>query len=269
MLAELSGTSRLKPVSFAAISSNRTRALDPAAGSCSGCRLQSLCLPSDLSGGPLSEFASVVFPHRRLKAGQALYRSGETFDAVYLVRTGFVKTVVLLEDGREQVTGLHMPGEMLGMDGLASGCHASDAVALGDSEICVVPYHRLETLSCEAREVQRHLHRMFSHEIVREQRMMLLLGSMRAEERVAAFLLNLSERFMARGYSPSDFVLRLTREEIGSLLGMKLETVSRIFSKFQRDTLIEIEGKHVRIVSIAGLRGVVGGEHEAHGTRDI
>ena len=199
-----------------------------------------------------------MFPHRRLKAGQALFRSGEAFDAVYLVRTGFVKTVVLLEDGREQVTGLHMPGEMLGMDGLASGRHASDAIALDDSEVCVVPYDRLETLSYEARGVQRQLHRMFSHEIVREQRMMLLLGSMRAEERVSAFLLNLSERLTARGYSPSDFVLRLTREEIGSLLGMKLETVSRIFSKFQKAALIEIDGKHVRIVSIEGLRGVVG-----------
>jgi CRP/FNR family transcriptional regulator len=217
-----------------------------------------LCLPSGLSEGSLREFASVVLLHRRLKAGQALFRSGEIFDAVYLVRTGFVKTVVLLEDGREQVTGLHMPGEMLGMDGLASGRHASDAIALDDSEVCVVPYDRLETLSCAAREVQRHLHRMFSHEIVREQRMMLLLGSMRAEERVSAFLLNLSERLTARGYSPSDFVLRLTREEIGSLLGMKLETVSRIFSKFQKAELIEIDGKHVRIVSIEGLRRVVG-----------
>jgi len=217
-----------------------------------------VCLPSGLSEGPLKEFASVVFPHRRLKAGQALFRSGEIFDAVYFVRSGFVKTVVLLEDGREQVTGLHMPGDVLGMDGLASGRHASDAIALDDSEVCVVPYARLETLSYEAREVQRQLHRMFSHEIVREQRMMLLLGSMRAEERVSAFLLNLSERLTARGYSPSDFVLRLTREEIGSLLGMKLETVSRIFSKFQKAALIEIDGKHVRIVSIEGLRGVVG-----------
>jgi CRP/FNR family transcriptional regulator len=193
-----------------------------------------------------------------VKAGQALFRSGEIFDAVYLVRTGFVKTVVLLEDGREQVTGLHMPGEMLGMDGLASGRYASDALALDDSDVCVVPYDRLETLSHGAREVQRHLHRMFSHEIVREQRMMLLLGSMRADERVSAFLLNLSERLTARGYSPSDFVLRLTRDEIGSLLGMKLETVSRIFSKFQKARLIEIDGKHVRIVSIGGLRAVVG-----------
>jgi CRP/FNR family transcriptional regulator len=259
MLAQLLATPELDSVAFRPRSEYSARTEPSAAqGSCSGCRLQELCLPSGLSERPLREFAAVVFPHRRLKAGQALFRSGEIFDAVYLVRTGFVKTVVLLEDGREQVTGLHMPGEMLGMDGLASGRHASDAIALDDSDVCVVPYDRLETLSYEAREVQRHLHRMFSHEIVREQRMMLLLGSMRAEERVSAFLLNLSERLTARGYSPSDFVLRLTREEIGSLLGMKLETVSRIFSKFQKAALIEIDGKHVRIVSIEGLRGVVG-----------
>ena len=129
----------------------------------------------------LREFASVILCQRRLRLGQALYRSGEMFEAVYLVRTGFVKSVVLLEDGREQVTGLCMPGEMLGMDGLASGRHASDAIALGDGEVCVVPYHRLENLGHEARSMQRKLHRMFSHEIVREQRMMLLLGSMGAE----------------------------------------------------------------------------------------
>jgi CRP/FNR family transcriptional regulator, anaerobic regulatory protein len=259
MLAQAADTRELNPAPFRPGFEYGARMMSSSAhGSCSGCRLQELCLPSGLSEGSLKEFASVVLPHRRLKAGQALFRSGEIFDAVYLVRTGFVKTVVLLEDGREQVTALHMPGEMLGMDGLASGRHASDAIALDDSEICVVPYDRLETLSCEAREVQRHLHRMFSNEIVREQRMMLLLGSMRAEERVSAFLLNLSERLTARGYSPSDFVLRLTREEIGSLLGMKLETVSRIFSKFQKAELIEIDGKHVRIVSIEGLRTVVG-----------
>jgi CRP/FNR family transcriptional regulator, anaerobic regulatory protein len=183
-----------------------------------------------------------------------LYRSGASFQAVYLVRAGFLKTVVVLEDGREQVTGLYMSGDMLGMDGIALGTHASEAIALGDSDICVVPYERLEALSDDERPMRRHLHRMLSHEIVREQRMMLLLGTMSAEERVAAFLINLSQRFAARGFSGSEFVLRMTREEIGSLLGIKLETVSRIFSRFQKEALIEIGGKHVRIVSIAGLQ---------------
>jgi len=259
MLAEASTIQEVNPISFRCASTIRTIAVGPTVtgSKCSECRLRAVCLPKGLSEADLEELGSLVFSHRRLKLAQALYRSGEAFQAIYLVRSGFIKTVVLLEDGREQVTGLYMPGDMLGMDGLASGSHTSDAIALENSELCVVPYHRLENLEHQARGVQRQLHRMFSCEIVREQRMMLLLGSMRAEERVAAFLLNLSERFTALGYSPSDFVLRMTREEIGSLLGMKLETVSRIFSKFQKGALIEIEGKHVRIISIEGLRGVV------------
>ena len=226
---------------------------------CADCQLHEMCLPEGLSEAGRQEFRSLVFSHRRLKFGQALYRAGESFQAVYLVRAGFLKTVVVLEDGREQVTGLYMPGDMLGMDGIAAGAHASEAIALVDSDICVVPYERLEAMSDDERPMRRHLHRMLSHEIVREQRMMLMLGTMSAEERVAAFLVNLSQRFSARGFSASEFVLRMTREEIGSLLGMKLETVSRIFSRLQRDALIEIDGKHVRIVSIEGLHELTRG----------
>jgi CRP/FNR family transcriptional regulator len=261
MLAQSSAIPEVKPAKVRGISPvNTTKVrLDAEGLARSAHHPQPLLLPSGLLDRLLTEFASVILSYRRLRLGQALYRSGEIFDAVYLVRTGFVKTVVLLEDGREQVVGLNMPGEMLGMDGLASGRHASDAIALGDGEVCVVPYHRLENLGHEGRGVQRKLHRMFSNEIVREQRMMLLLGSMGAEERVAYFLLNLSERFGALGYSPSEFILRMTRGEIGSLLGMKLETVSRILSKLQRNVLIEIERQHVHIVSIEGLRGVAAG----------
>jgi CRP/FNR family transcriptional regulator len=211
-----------------------------------------------VSEAEVQELGLNSLAHKRLKAGQALYRSGEAFRAVYMIRTGFLKSMILLEDGREQVTGLHLPGEMLGMDGLASGSHTSDAVSLGDSELCVIPYERLEALGDRARNVQRHLYRMFSGEIVREQRMMFLLGSMRAEERVAAFLLNLSERLTVLGFSPSEFVLRMTREEIGSLLGIKLETVSRILSRFHKEGLLEIEGKRVRIVNVESMRRIIG-----------
>lgn len=257
MLAQIQTASPLNQARFRSVSQYADVINTHSAASCSDCRLRELCLPSGMSDTPRAAIAAAVFAHRRLKQGQALFRAGEPFESVYLVRTGFVKTVVLLEDGREQVTGLYMPGEMLGMDGLASGRHVSDAIALDHTDICVVPYERLETLGRQAREVQRYLHRMFSNEIVREQRMMLLLGSMNAEERVSAFLLNLSERLTARGYSPSQFVLRLTREEIGSLLGMKLETVSRIFSKFQKAGLIAVDGRQVRIINISDLRGIL------------
>ena len=252
MLAEAATMQEFKPVMPAP---RRMRAT--MAPICESCSLRAVCPSSGLSKSELRELDSVVLSQRRLKPGQALFRSGEAFQAVYLVRSGFMKTMVVLEDGREQVTGLYMPGEMLGMDGVASGRYASDAVALGDSDICVNPYERLQHLEEGAGAVQRLLHRMFSLEIVREQQMMLLLGSMRAEERVASFLLNLSERFTALGFSPSEFVLRMTREEIGSLLGLKLETVSRTLSRFHKHGLIEVEGRHVRIVRAAGLRGIL------------
>jgi len=256
MLVQAPGKAEVRPIHFrhAMNADGKASATTKGISRCNDCRLRGQCMPEGLSEAGLDEFRSLVFSHRRLHSGQPLYRSGEPFQAVYLVRAGFLKTVVLLEDGREQVTGLYMPGDMLGMDGIALSAHASDAIALVDSDICVVPYERLEALGNDERPMRRHLHRMLSGEIVREQRMMLLLGTMSAGERVAAFLLNLSQRFAARGFSGSEFALRMTREEIGSLLGIKLETVSRIFSRLQKDALIEIDGKHVRIVSIAGLQ---------------
>jgi len=168
------------------------------------------------------------------------------------------KTKLLLEDGREQVTGFHMAGELMGMDGIGTERHTCDAVALEDSEVCVIPFERLEGLSREMEALQHHFHKVMSREIVREHGVMMLLGSMRAEERLAAFLLNLSQRLSTRGYSPNEFNLRMTREEIGSYLGLKLETVSRVFSRFQEEGLIAVQQKNIRILDAAGLRKLVG-----------
>ncbi len=170
------------------------------------------------------------------------------------MKTGFFKTDVLLEDGRDQVTGFQMAGEILGMDGISNEAHTCNAVALEDSEVCSIPYARLEELSSEIRTLQHHFHKVMSREIVRDHGVMMLLGTMRAEERLAAFLLNLSQRFNARGYSSSEFHLRMTREEIGSFLGLKLETVSRAFSHFQDAGLISVQQKHIRILDVPGLR---------------
>jgi len=223
---------------------------------CSEYRLGEWWLPVGLSEGDRRQLDGLVFSHRRLKPAQALYRSGDSCGSVYLVRSGFIKTVVLHLDGREQVSGFYMAGEMLGLDGIASGKHASDARALTDSDICVVPYKRLQTVSHEAQAMQRYLCRVLSQEIVRKQNMMVMLGSMR-DQRVATFLLNLSGRLTAQGFSASDFLLRMSRDEIGSLLGIKLETVSRIFSKFDKAKLMRIAGRHVRILNIEGLRAML------------
>ena len=153
-----------------------------------------------------------------------------------------------------------MAGELVGMDGISSEQHSCDTVALEDTEVCVIPYDRIEEVATSVPALRSHFHKVMSREIVREHGVMLLLGSMHAEERLAAFLLNLSQRFEARGYSRSEFVLRMTRAEIGSFLGLKLETVSRALSRFATDGLIEVNQKHVRIVDPEGLRSIMAGQ---------
>jgi CRP/FNR family transcriptional regulator len=226
--------------------------------SCANCNLRELCLPRQIGDGDMARIEQVVFARRRLKRGDSLFKAGDAFNALYAIRSGFLKTTVLNADGREQVTGFQMGGELLGLDGIGSGHYNGNAVALEDGEVCVLPFALIEELGREIPAIQRNLHSVLSREIVRDHGVMMLLGSMSAEERLAAFLLNLSRRFTARGYSASEFHLRMTREEIGSYLGLKLETVSRLFSRFQAEGLIEVQQKHVRICDIAGLQGLMG-----------
>ena len=225
--------------------------------SCSSCNLRELCLPAELCAEDLMRMENVVYARRRVKRGETLFAAGDGFNAIYAVRSGFFKTSLADGEGREQVTGFSMGGELLGMDGIGTGRTNSAAIALEDSEVCVLPYSLIEGMAQEIPSLQRQLHAVMAREIVRDHGVMMLLGSMSAEERLAAFLLNLSRRFTARGYSASDFHLRMTREEIGSYLGLKLETVSRLFSRFQADGLIGVQQKHVRIRDIAGLERIL------------
>jgi CRP/FNR family transcriptional regulator len=224
---------------------------------CSNCNLRELCLPYGLNLEELERLDDLVSTRRRIKRGDHLYRAGEAFDSIYAIRSGFFKTDVLLEEGRDQVTGFQMAGELLGLDGISSEHHTCNAIALEDSEICSIPFSRLETLSREMQSLQHHFHKVMSREIVRDHGVMMLLGTMRAEERLAAFLLNLSQRFTARGFSHAEFYLRMTREEIGSYLGLKLETVSRAFSRFQEEGHIAVQQKHVRILNVNGLKALM------------
>jgi len=223
---------------------------------CGSCNLREVCLPCGLAAASQALLEAMVYTRKRVKRGESLYRVGTGFESLYAVRSGFFKSRVVLEDGRDQVTGFHMSGEMLGMDGIGSDSHTADVIALEDSEVCVIPYAHLEEPS-----LQRQLHKVMSRELVRDQGVMMLLGTMRAEERLAAFLLNLSQRFVARGYSHNEFHLRMTRDEIGSYLGLSLETVSRLFSRFQEEGLITVQQKHIRILDIDGLRATM--SHEA------
>jgi CRP/FNR family transcriptional regulator len=200
----------------------------------------------------LAFFADGAYTRKRIKRGESLYRAGEPFDSLYALRSGFFKRRAVLEDGRDQVTGFHMAGEIVGTDGIGTDRHTADLVALEDSEVCIIPYGRLEDAG-----LQRVLQKAMSRELVRDHGVMMVLGTLRAHERLAAFLLNLSQRFVALGFSPSDFHLRMTRDEIGSYIGLTLETVSRLFSRFQDEGLITVQQKHIRILDIAGLKAVM------------
>lgn len=239
--------SRLKPVDIHRLKT-----------ACSTCSLRELCLPAGLDQRELETVDRLINRRRPVKRGDYLYRAGTELHALFAIRTGFLKSSVLHEDGREQVAGFHMMGDMMGLDAISSNRHLCDAMALEDSEVCEIPFAMLQKLSRDIPSLQHHFHRIMSREIVRDYGVMLLLGSMRAEERLAAFLLNLSQRFTARGYSPTEFNLRMTREEIGSYLGLKLETISRVLSRFQEDGLIEVRNKHIKINKIDAFHTLIG-----------
>lgn len=231
---------------------------------CSNCNLRELCMPVGLSDEQMNRIDQVVEVRRKVKRGATLFRNGEPFTSLYAIRTGFFKTCIATEDGRDQVTGFQMAGEIIGLDGIVNDQHTCDAVALEDAEVCVMPFDRIEELSREVTALQTHVHKIMSREIVREHGVMLLLGSMRAEERLAAFLLNLVQRLHARGFSQTELVLRMTREEIGSYLGLKLETVSRTFSKFVEEKVVEVKQRHVRILDPDALKRIVNNQQACH-----
>jgi CRP/FNR family transcriptional regulator len=224
---------------------------------CSNCNLRELCMPVGLNDEELRRVDELVTSRRSIKRGAALFHNGEPFTSLYAVRTGFFKTSLTTEDGRDQVTGFQMAGEIIGLDGIVNEHHTCDAIALEDAEVCVMPFDRIEEISREVGALQKHVHRIMSREIVREHGVMLLLGSMRAEERLAAFLLNLVQRLQARGFSRTELILRMTREEIGSYLGMKLETVSRTFSRFADEGIIEVKQRHIHIQDADALKRLV------------
>ncbi len=224
---------------------------------CSTCSLQELCLPGGLGADEILALERLVSARRRLKRGETLYQTRDPFAGIYAIRFGSAKTAILAADGHEQVSGFHMAGEIIGLDGIGTEQHTCECTALEDSEMCLLPFAKLEELARAVPSLQQHLHRVMSREIVREHGVMLLLGSMRAEERLAIFLLNLSQRYQRRGYSASEFNLRMTREEIGSFLGLKLETVSRMFSRFQDEGLIDVQQRAVRLLDLTALRRLV------------
>jgi CRP/FNR family transcriptional regulator len=220
---------------------------------CATCNRRETCVTGGVPAEDLERVEDIVYARRRVRCGECLFAAGDELRCLYAIRAGFFKTSLVDSEGREQVTGFFMSGELLGMDGLGSGRCPGNAIALEDSDVCAMPYSLIEKIGREVPSLQRRVHAVLAREIVRNHGVMLLLGTMRAEQRLATFLLNLSRRFERRGYSESEFHLRMTRKEIGSYLGLKLETVSRVLSAFHEAGLLDIDNKHVRIVNLAGL----------------
>jgi CRP/FNR family transcriptional regulator len=230
---------------------------------CGQCALNALCVPDGLDGRDWQEYTSLVFHYRRLQAGQALYRAGETFNHLYFVKTGSLKTLVLTDDGREQVTGFHFSGDALGLDALATGSHPSEAVALEETHVCAIAFNQFSRISQRVETLQAHLQRLLARELVRDQGLLLLLGRMQADERVATFLLSLSRRFMARGFSPAEFTLPMAREDIGNYLGITLETVSRCFSRLKHAGILAVDNRRIRILNAEALQKAACGDTAA------
>ena len=230
---------------------------------CSNCSVVELCLPIGLSGAEVERLDTLIVQRFKVKKGAALYRTGDPLRSLYAVRIGSFKTSVLSVDGREQVTGFHIPGEMLGLDAISADEHACNAFALEDSEVCPIHFAQLEKLAHNLPSLQHNLNRLLSREIVRDHSMVMLMGNMNSDERLAAFLLNLSQRFSIRGYSSRDFVLKMRREEIGSYLGLRLETICRGIAHLRDQGLVEISGRDVKIQNMEGLKQLVAGCHRS------
>ncbi|PHH43870.1 fumarate/nitrate reduction transcriptional regulator Fnr [Pseudomonas putida] len=230
---------------------------------CSNCSVLELCLPIGMNGAEVARLDTLIVQRVKVKKGAALYRTGDPLRSLYAVRIGSFKTSMLSVDGREQVTGFHIPGEMLGLDAISADEHACNAFALEDSEVCPIHFAQLEKLAQSLPSLQHNLNRLLSREIVRDHSMLMLMGNMNSDERLAAFLVNLSQRLSLRGYSAKDFVLKMRREEIGSYLGLRLETICRGIAHLRDQELVEISGRDVRIQNMDGLKQLVAGCHRS------
>lgn len=215
---------------------------------CSNCNCRKMCVPQGLSADEFNQVEAAFSARREVKAGHLLFRCGEKFASLFAIRTGAFKSYVALEDGNEQVTGFQMSGELLGLDGIASDHHTCNVMALENSEVCIMPFRQLEELAHNIPLLQRHFHKLMSSDIFNQKQINIVLAGMGAEARLAAFFLDLVDRLHARGLSQSDILLSMTRQEIGSYLGIKAETVSRIFSKFSENGLMEVSHRNIRIL---------------------
>jgi CRP/FNR family transcriptional regulator len=225
---------------------------------CSSCNLHQLCLPLGIDMDDIERLDAIIRRRRPLRRSSYVFHLGDEFRALYAIRSGSVKTYTITEDGSEQITGFHLPGEIIGLDAINSSRHPCGAKALETTSICEIPFNRLEALSALVPGLGRQLLRIMSREIHFEGELLTLLGKKSAEERLASLLLSLSMRFQERGFSPREFHLSMSRNDIGNYLGLAVETVSRLFTRFQQQGLIEVQNKYIQLLNLEQLQGLAG-----------
>lgn len=228
--------------------------------SCNNCRLNTICLPISLHIDDIDKLNSIIQRGKPLQKGEYLYRANDTFDSVFAIRAGAVKAVSLSDNGEEQVTGFYLPGEVVGLDGLADNRYTNSVIALETASICEIPFNRMEELSLQIPNLQRHFFQLMSREITQDQQIITLLSKSSAEERIAALLLSISSRNSRRQLSATAFRLPMSRTDIGNYLGLTIETVSRIFTRLQKQAIISVDKKEIHIDQLDKLRAIANGE---------
>ena len=226
---------------------------------CAKCSSKQRCLPYGLDERSVAQVDRIIGKRHWVERNELLLRVGEPFRCLYIIHGGQFKTFRDNAHGKQHVMGFHMAGEILGLNAISTGIHDSNAMAFEDSEVCEVPFAQLQILCASIPALQQHFHRLLSEEINRDQRVMRFLGSS-AEHRFATFLLDLSSRFAARGYSRHDFTVLMSREDIGNYIGLTMESVSRLMSKFRRQGWISTDGKDLHILNYAAIAALANGE---------
>ncbi len=232
--------------------------------SCQQCSISQLCLPVSLAEAEVEHLDSIIKRNRPLQRGEHMFRAGENFVSLYAIRSGSLKTYTVSPDGEEQITGFHLAGEVIGLDAVYRQSHPSFAMALETTMVCELPFEQLEELSGSIPGLRQQLLKVMSREILEDQELLLLLNKKNAEERLAAFLINLSTRYARRGRSASRFLLPMTRGDIGNYLGLTIETVSRLFTRYQKAGLIQAQGKEIEILEMKTMSEMAGTNCAAH-----
>lgn len=228
--------------------------------SCGNCRLNTICLPISLHIEDIDRLNGIIQRGKPLQKGDYLYRANDHFHSVYAIRSGAVKALTLSDNGEEQVTGFYLPGEVVGMDGIADNRYTNSVIALETASVCEIPFNRMEELSLQIPNLQRHFFQLMSREITQDQQIITLLSKSSAEERIAALLLSISSRNSRRQLSANAFRLPMSRTDIGNYLGLTIETVSRIFTRLQKQNVISVDKKEVLITDMELLRNIANGD---------